>query len=60
MQFLSSIEIHPLKVTEIVFSKYERGNWRKKREQILVSKVEFKFQICSGIKAIPINPVFSN
>ena len=36
---VSSIEIHPLKFN----SKCERGNGAKKREQILVSKVEFNF-----------------
>ena len=36
---VKSIEIHPLKFN----SKCERGNGPKKREQFIVSKVEFNF-----------------
>ena len=43
MHFLSSIEIHLLKVEKIAFSKYERGNGANKRERFLVSKMEFTF-----------------
>ena len=43
MQFPSSIEFYLLKVTQIVLSKYERGNGAKNRERFLVSKVEFNF-----------------
>ena len=37
MHFLSSIEIHLLKVTELTLSKYERGNGAKRRELFLVT-----------------------
>ena len=43
MHFLSSIEIHLLKVTLIALSKYERGNGAKIRERFLASKVVFNF-----------------
>ena len=58
--FLSSIEIHLLKVTQIALSKYERGNGAKKSELFLVSKVEFNFYISSGIKTLPFDPAFSS
>ena len=44
MLFLSSIENHLLKVTQIALSKYKRGNGAKKRERDLISKVEFSFE----------------
>ena len=43
MHFLSSNEIHLLKVTSIALYKYESGNGAKKRERFLVSKVEYNF-----------------
>ena len=60
MHFLSSIEIHLLKLTLIALSKYERGNGAKKRECFLVLKVEFNFKISSGTKTLPFDPVFSS
>ena len=45
MHFLSLIEIHLLKVTEISLSIYERGHGAKNCEQFLVSKVEFIVKI---------------
>ena len=42
IHFLSSIEIHQLKVASLVLSEYERGKSAKKRERFLVSKVEFR------------------
>ena len=60
MHFLSSIEIHLLKVTQIALPKYERANGAKKRERFLVLKVEFNFQISGEIKTLPIDPVFSS
>ena len=41
--FLSSIEIHMLKVTQIALFKYERANGATIRERFLVSKVKFNF-----------------
>ena len=41
MNFLSSIEIHLLKVTKIALFKNERANGAKIRERFPVSKVEF-------------------
>ena len=50
MQFFSS--------TEKFFANVETS--QKKNEQFLVSKVEFNFEIFSGIKALPADPGFSS
>ena len=49
MRFLSSIEIHMLKMTLVALSKYERGIGAKKRERFLVSRVEIILRFPSGI-----------
>ena len=51
--FLSSIEIHLLKVTYKIFSKYKRSNCTKKRESGF-----YFFRFPSGLKTSPIDPVF--
>ena len=57
---MSSVEVHLLKVTLVSALQIRRWKWRKKREQFRVSEVEFNFEISSGIKTLPIDPVFSS
>ena len=63
MNFLSSFEVHLLKVTYIVFSKYKRGNGAKKRERFLLRKWNFIFDPVfsswvNDIKKVPIMNCF--
>ena len=60
MHFLSSIEIHLLKVTLIALSKYERENGAKKRVRFLASKVDFILNFPAEEKILSIDPVFSS
>ena len=48
------------KVTQIALYKYECGNGPKSCERFLVSKMDFFLRFSSGIKYLPIDPVFSS